>query len=318
MSTGVMQRMRGAAARRVGGGMPRDFETRLVWVFGSPRSGSTWLLQLLGDHEAVVPINEPLIGHYLGPFMSDLPAMDARNLDLDNFTMRRIHRDKRPSFFAEEFADVWVPALGRMMRERFYAHAVRYPSDVPLSRAYVVIKEPNGSQSADVLMRALPSSRLLFLLRDGRDVVDSELAANLDGSWVAREFPGATGVADADRLDFVVQSGMKWLWRTEVVEAAYASHRGPKRLMRYEELREDPAAELRGLFEWLEIEIAQHELDAMVERRAFENLPKEARGPGEFFRAATPGGWRENLTQDEQAALAQVIGPKLRDLGYPD
>jgi hypothetical protein len=294
--------------------IPRDFERRLVWIFGSPRSGSTWLLQLLGDHDAVVPINEPLIGWYIGPFMCDLPAMSARDLDLGNFTMRRVHESKRPSFFAEEFADVWAPALGRMMRERFYAHAVRYPAGVSQRRTHVVIKEPNGSQSADVLMRALPRSRLLFLLRDGRDVVDSELAANLEGSWVGREFPGAVGVAD--RVEFVVQSAKKWLWRTEVVEAAYASHGGPKHMVRYEDLRAEPAIHMRRLFNWLGIEIDDASLEAMVARRAFEQLPQEARGPHEFFRAARPGQWKENLSPEEQDALEQVIGPKLRELGY--
>src|SRR3712207_8163602 len=38
----------------------RRIEPKIVWVLGSPRSGSTWLLRLLGDHGAVVPVNEPL------------------------------------------------------------------------------------------------------------------------------------------------------------------------------------------------------------------------------------------------------------------
>jgi hypothetical protein len=309
-------RLRDASTRRRESRVPKDFESRLVWVFGSPRSGSTWLLALLGEHSAVVPINEPLIGWYLGPFMCDMPAMDARKLDLHNFTLRRIHREKRPAFFADEFSDVWVPGLGRLMRDRFYAHALRYPSKAALADTYVVLKEPNGSQSADVIMRALPRSRLLFLLRDGRDVVDSELAANLAGSWVGREFPGAAGVTDADRVEFVVQSAKKWLWRTEVVEAAMASHAGPKHLIRYEDLRGDPAEHLRVLFDWLEIEIGEDELGRMIERHSFEELPEESRGPQEFFRAAEPGQWRENLSAEEQAALEEVIGPKLRELGY--
>lgn len=297
-------------ARRV----PDDFESRIVWVLGSPRSGSTWLLLLLGDHDAVVPINEPLIGWYLGPFMSDLPAMSAESLDTSNFTLRRLQEDKRAHFFAEEFADVWLPGLATMMRERFHAHAVRYPSGRPLSRTWVVIKEPNGSQSADIIMRALPRSRLLFLLRDGRDVVDSELAANEKGSWVGRQFPGSEGIAD--RVEFVVQSAKKWLWRTEVVEAAYAAHRGPKYMLRYEDLRADSMTEMRRLFDWLEVEVGDEELAAMVEKRAFESLPAELRGADQFFRAATPGGWRENLGSAEQEALERVLGPKLRELGY--
>jgi hypothetical protein len=311
---GALGRVRTGLARRRAGHVPDRFESRLVWVLGSPRSGSTWLLQLLGDHEAVIPINEPLIGWYLGPFMCDLPAMHAENLDLSNFTLRKIHEDKRPSFFANEFEDVWLPGLAKMMRQRFHAHAVRYPAGVPLSRTWVVIKEPNGSQSADVIMRALPRSRLLFLLRDGRDVVDSELAANSKGSWVGREFPGSAGIED--RVEFVVQSAKKWLWRTEVVEAAYAGHDGPKLLVRYEDLRADPQIHMRRLFDWLEIDIGDEQLAAMIEKRAFERLPEEARGPDQFFRAAKPGGWSENLSSAEQDALERVIGPKLRELGY--
>jgi hypothetical protein len=303
-------------ARRPSGAVAESFDDRVVWLLGSPRSGSTWLLYLLADHRAVVPVNEPLIGWYLGPFMSDLPAMSARGLDAGNFTLRRVHRDKRPHFFAEEFADVWVPSLGRMLRERFHAHAVRYPADVALRDSLVVVKEPNGSQSADVLLRAMPRSRLLFLLRDGRDVVDSELAANLAGSWVSASFPGATGVREEERLEFVLQSARKWRWRTEVVRQAYADHRGPKLLLRYEDVRADPVPQLATLFAWLGLEASREELQAMAERHAFEAVPEEQRGADRFYRAASPGQWQQNLTEAEQQLLAEELGPTLRELGY--
>lgn len=294
------------------------FERQLVWVFGSPRSGSTWLWALLAEHDRVVAINEPLIGWYLGPFMSDLAGMSAENLDGSNFTLRRVHAQKRPHFFSDEFRDVWEPGLARLMRDRFLAHAQRHPAKAPLSRTLVVIKEPNGSQSADVIMAAMPRSRLLFLLRDGRDVVDSELAAHGKGSWLARDFPGVSGVEDAERLAFVVQSAKKWLWRTEVVQAAYASHGGPKHLVRYEDLRADPQRHMRELFDWLGLEASDGELGALIEKHEFEKLPEEARGSQSFFRAATPGLWRENLSEAEQAAVEEIVGPKLRELGYED
>ena len=40
---------------------------------------------------------------------------------------------------------------------------------------YLVVKEPNTSEAADTLVKLLPSSRVVFLVRDGRDVVDSML-----------------------------------------------------------------------------------------------------------------------------------------------
>jgi hypothetical protein len=294
----------------------RGFESRLLWILGSPRSGSTWLLQLLGGHPFVIPVNEPLIGWYLGPFLTDLPGWRPDAVSTENFTLRRVQRGKRDQFFADEFRDVWEPELGRMMRARFLAHAVRYPSRAPVARSIVAIKEPNGSQSADVILGALKRSRLLFLLRDGRDVVDSELAANEKGSWVSQEFAGGGGIGRGDRLAFAVQSAEKWLWRTAVVQEAYAAHTGPKLMLRYEDLLVDPVPHLRGMFEWLGLETEEPLLRDLVERHAFEALPAEDRGPQKFFRAASPGLWRENLSEEEQEAVQRVIGPKLGELGY--
>jgi hypothetical protein len=293
-----------------------DFESQLLWILGSPRSGSTWVLQMLGKHEAVVPINEPLLGWSLGPFLSDLPGWNAGDLDSSNFTLERVRRDNANSFFSREFSDVWAPALGNLILERFRAHALRYPSDVSLSRTIVAIKEPNGSQSADLFMAAVPRSRFLFLLRDGRDVVDSDLAANLRGGWYSKAIPGARGISETERLEFVNQSAHKWLWRTEVVQEAYRAHAGPKHLMRYEDLLSDPMTHMRSLLEWIELDVDEAQLAAWVERQAFERIRAENRGPQAFYRAAQPGLWRESLTAEEQAVIEAVIGPKVRELGY--
>jgi Sulfotransferase family len=290
------------------------FESSLVWIFGSPRSGTTWLLNMLAEHDGVVPVDEPLIAWYLGPFVSDLPGADATLLDSSTFTMRRVQAAKEHQFFAEEYAAAWVPALARMMRERFYAQADRRRAsngDLPRS---VVIKEPSGSQSADLISRALPRSRILFLLRDGRDVVDSELAASLEGGWVSREFPGFRGLRDGDRLAFVAQSAMKWLWRTEVVQAAVANHPGPTLTVRYEELRQEPEPTVLRIVSWLGLDSTGPQSAAAVERHRFERMRET--GPSEFVRIASPGSWRENLRPDEQAVLEELLAPKLRELGY--
>jgi hypothetical protein len=293
-----------------------EFESRIVWILGSPRSGSTWLLNLLGEHDAVVPMNEPLIGWYLGPFLVDLPAWQAADLHSGNFTLQKVMRDNKDQFFADEFADTWRPALGELIRARFREHVRRYPADAPARSTLLLVKEPNGSQSADLFMPAVPKSRFLFLLRDGRDVVDSELAANRKGAWASRRFPGAGGLREDDQLDFVVQSARKWLWRTEVVESAFAAHPGPKLLMRYEDILADTESHLRTLLDWLGLEMDDAHLHDLIGRHAFEGLPAEMKGPAEFNRAASPGLWRQNLTEREQEAMGEVLGAKVRELGY--
>jgi hypothetical protein len=302
-------RLRGSAG-------DRDLESRLVWLLGSPRSGSSWVFNMLSEHPAVVAINEPLIGDHLAPFLCDRRGVHPADFDRSNFSLRRVRRGASAYFFADEFRNVWQPLLATLMIERFRAHIRRYPAEAPTSETIVLIKEPHGSQAADSILGALPNARLLFLLRDGRDVVDSSLAAAGEGSWLGKAFPMMRGIREDERLDLAIEVAHKWLWRTEVVQEAFQSHPGPKLLLRYENLRERPVAGLGRVLNWLELELDGSELAAVVERHSFERLPPKARGPTQFFRAAAPGMWRENLTDQERTAVERVLGRKLRELGY--
>ena len=105
---------------------------------------------------------------------------------------------------------------------------------------YLIIKEPNGSIGASLLMEAFPESRMVLLIRDPRDVVSSVLDASKKGGWLHERWDsGASeqpGLAD-DNPDEFVESWAK-VYRDGVGNAlrAYRSHRGPKALIRYEDL----------------------------------------------------------------------------------
>jgi hypothetical protein len=293
---------------------PESIESRLIWMFGSPRSGSTWLRRMAEQHPQIVGLNEPLIGNHLSPFLSDEPGYRAEDLDLGTFTFRRVLEGDSDKFFAEKYADVWVPGLRRLINDRFQAHLEREADPAAASETLLMIKEPNGSQSADVIMRAQPTARLLFLLRDGRDVVDSELASFIVGGWQEQSFDHMHGVEESERLDFAIRSAHHWLWRTEVVEAAFAAHPGPKHLVRYEDLLREPERHMRELLAWLEVPTDAIDLPQLVEEHSFERLPY--RGAEQQNRFAKPGAWKESLRPDERDAVQHILSSKLQELGY--
>ena len=297
-----------------GQGSSESVESRLIWMFGSPRSGSTWLRQMVEQHPLIVGMNEPLIGTHLSPWLSDEPGYRAEDLDLRTFTFRRVLEGNRDKFFAADYADVWLPGLQRLMNDRFLAHLEREAGEAAAREALLLIKEPNGSQSADVIMRAQPAARLLFLLRDGRDVVDSELASFLVGGWQHRTFGHMRGLEDSQRLEFVVRSAYHWLWRTEVVEAAFTEHRGPKHMVRYEDLLREPERCLRELFEWLELPLGTLDVAKVVDEFAFERLPY--RGYDQQNRFGRAGVWRDHLHPQERDAVQEILLAKVRELGY--
>jgi hypothetical protein len=281
-------------------------EARLVWIFGSPRSGSSWLMKMLSGRSELTTIDESYLGAHLAPLSGTTEAGEY---------FEHGQRAKDPSyFFARRYLPVFRPLL-RELVHRGLENQLRHLRRGPLPK-WVVIKEPNGSHAADTIISLLPSSRMLFLLRDGRDVVDSLVDAMFrDKTWWKDR---ASFVRPPQqRVAFVSQHAALWVRRTMASQRAFAALPGEQRLLvRYEELLSDTPAQLRRIFAWLDIDVSEGDVEAIVARCAFEAVPKRHRGPGKAVRAATPGLWRRNLAPEEQQAMHEVMGEKLRELGY--
>ena len=86
--------------------------------------------------------------------------------------------------------------------------------------------------------------------------------------------------------------------------------------IRYEDMLEHPVDTLAALADWLDLGLASDRIREAVSTTEFGTLDPSLRGPGRFARAATPGLWRENLSPEEQAAIIEILGPKLSELGY--
>jgi Sulfotransferase family len=303
-----------------------------VWILGGPRTGSTWLLELLTypltpsadspsgaarrGNSAVrpfaLPVNEPYLGMHLAPIVSYgrggvFTAAEAREL-----------LGPDPSyFFAKHYAGVWRPQLRRLVLERIAAQVEVACREHRLVRPLVIVKEPNGSHAAPILTATLPRSRVLFLLRDGRDVLDSLADAESPGGWLETG-PDAAGVGPAkDRIEFFRTNAWLWVHRIVCVQQAVAGH--PPELsktVRYEDLRPNPASVLRDIVTWLGVKVDETAVSEAVAATSFEHYPPEAKGPGKPLRFASPGRWRESLSQAEKETILDAMGPKLEELGY--
>jgi len=288
-----------------------ELEKRLVWVFGSPRTGTTWLLNLVCSHPDVMGIDEPGIGMHLALYAPEVLGAPPAGFAADQLRVNDSRAGDDDYFFAASYSDVWRTSVRSMLLDRLGAHVDRNGRESDR----VVIKEPNGSLGADVVMSALPTSRLLWMVRDGRDVVDSQLDAAKKGSWLSEFGGGIDGSAD-ERLRFLEQRAFLWVARTRVVQRAYDSHPSALRhVVRYEEMRQDTLTALRSLYRWLDL-AEPADLEEIVAKRAFEALPAERTGAGQFARAATPGLWRANLTEEEQRVVTDVMSETLQSLGY--
>jgi hypothetical protein len=288
---------------------------RLAWIFGSSRSGSTWLLRMLSELERVIPVDDPHIGHHLGVWRP-IPLAWATAKDPPKLgTLADFKRKKRDYLFSDRYRDTWVPQLRDLISARFEAQAAQdIAAAGGIDQPIVVVKEP-GSHAADTIMDVFPRSSLIFLLRDGRDVVDSWLDAYRDGSWATDE--GAYPLDDTGRPALIRWQSSVWLHRTEVVQETYARI-DPKRrvLIRYEEMRADPIAALERICSMLGIEASREQLDEIAGTHSFSSVPKTEKGAGREIRRAEPGGWTDHMTRQEIIEMHDILADKLDELGY--
>jgi len=285
-----------------------DISSRLVWMFGSPRTGSTWLMQLFAEISGVAVIDESYIPLHLVPIDHTVP---------DGEYFQQGQRATDPNYV---FAKRYLPEVQPELRDLLTRGLKRQLAELgqPTDPRWIVIKEPNGSHAADSTMALFPESRLLFLIRDGRDVIDSLIDAMLarDSWWQQSQVSDEPRIV-SERLAFIRHHANLWLQRTKSVQRAYEATPGQLRLqVRYETLLEDTDAGFGRMLQWLGLSPDAGTVSAAVEKRSFSAIPDADKGAGKRARSANPGQWRERLRPGEIEVVERIMGPKLRELGY--
>ena len=271
----------------------------IVWIFCISRSGSTWLRSMLEDLAPGGIWEEPGVAKLFGGFYEN--ALEEQ-LDSTNFVMGNPTRE------------YWISSIRNFVLDTAWACNPSIGPD-----QYLLVKEPDGATGAPLMMEALPESRMVLLVRDPRDVVSSALDATKEGGWMREASSRATqekSLSERKPDNFVKRRSRAYLRQITNAKRAYDAHDGPKALVRYEDLRADTLATMRRLCSELAIPVGEERLARVVEKHSWENVPKGEKGEGRFYRKATPGGWREDLTPEQTRMVEEITAPLLQEF-YP-
>jgi sulfotransferase family protein len=285
--------VRSATVIEAGGLKPEN----VVWIFGTGRSGNTWLTAMMESAGHAV-WKEPAIGRLFGDFYYDSRDSQRRNAKF-------VLGDPRK--------DVWLGSIRRFVLE---GASGRFP-ELSGPEDYLVVKEQVGSMGAPLLSEALPESRVILLVRDPRDVVSSWLDGSRSGGWhqanMARKNPKRTAWTEEDPDRYVKGLATHYAKNVGKAAEAYSAHEGPKVLVRYEELRADTLGTMKRIHSTLGMKVDEESLVRAVEEHSWENIPEEEKGEGKFRRKATPGSWREDLTAEQVRIVEEETRPLLEE-----
>jgi Sulfotransferase family len=296
--SGVARRVRALLGPEVGvdghsaGGVAPE---NMIWIFGTGRTGSTWLAAMMEEPEGHDVWFEPRVGTVFDP--------------------QRFQRHGGKHFIlASQYKDVWLRSIRNFILDGANA---RFPE---LAGGYLAVKEPGGSVGAGLIMEALPESGMVLLIRDPRDVVASWLDATRKGGWQSRRRGEggrrAESLAETNPNAFVRRHADAYLQHVGSARRAYVAHEGRKVVVRYEDLRSDTLGTMKRMYGELDVPVEEARLAKAVEKHSWENIPEEEKGQGKFYRKATPEAWREDLTRRQVKTVERITAPLLEEF-YP-
>ncbi|MGE0821963.1 MAG: sulfotransferase [Candidatus Binatia bacterium] len=264
-----------------------------VFIIGAPRSGTTWLQAMLGAHPAICTTAElMLFNHYTAQWV------DAWNAQV------RLHHDGSfvglPTLWSEEEFYGFL----KEFLDRVYSRVREQKPEAPI----LLDKHPGYAQYVDHIDRLIPTAKFIHIIRDGRDVASSMMAAAK--GWARIWAPQSVEKAAAS-------------WKTHTVAARQAArHEGRYLEMRYEDLLASGVPVMRKVYDFLGVPMSEEQIAATLQEHQFEKMKKKKTGasqftlPEGFFRQGGKGDWQATLNPTQRIIFHEVAGDLLCELGY--
>jgi len=87
-------------------------------------------------------------------------------------------------------------------------------------------------------------------------------------------------------------------------------------LLQYENLLKDTYHITSDLYKFIDVEISEKELKKIIDEFSFKNISSDSKGKGKVVRSASPGKWKENMSDDEQKLMTEIMHDTLKEFDY--
>ena len=275
---------------------------QLFFVGGAPRSGTTWLQQILDCHPDVSCRGEGLFQKELAVPLERMMAERGRALEAKNTRVFR-HSGGYP---------LPAPDDAEFMLGTAILLALHQQSAGKRCQA-IGEKTPENVFFFPQVKRLFPAAKLICIARDPRDVLTS--------AW--HFFHAATPGEDpvVAKTAFIRGALPSLKEGTRTMLALAERHPTDCMIVTYEALRQTPAPTVAKLFRFLEVSDRDDVVADCLARTSFEALAgvrtDGRERNGSFFRKGVVGDWTSTLTPEMNEIVLQELGWAFPHFGWP-
>ena len=264
-----------------------------IFIVGSPRSGTTWLQMLLGMHPKVATTVElTIFSHYIAPLIN------GWNIEKENIDKGRWEQGLPYIWSQDEFY-----TFLKSFVDKVYEKVLEKNPDA----THILDKHPGYSKHVELIQKFLPEAKFIHIIRDGRDVACSMIAARKNIGFGEGKIGGAARE-----------------WRDNVIASRIIADQTKNYMeIRYEQLLENSFQVLKSVFNFCGLNVSDSQVNSIIEANSFEKLKNKGAtadsksNPNrKHYRKGKAGTWREDMNSEQQFIFNSIAGKLLIDLGY--
>ncbi len=298
-------------------------EIPIHFIISAPRSGSTWLARALNGHPDVFATEHRLFGKFAEIWRNNDGSSSPR-LTLDSYAqamaMHYFHDEL--DLDHDRFIDVFQKAFVKFI----VGFGLRRSS-----ASIVIDKITPYPGTADFVQQQIrkffPTSKIIHLTRDGRDVLTSGtfdwLLKDAQGTdrfryFIDREPGFALGRFFDD--DVIEKWAANWRETVDIQPDDFCGQSVNSVHVRYESMARNQAAELSKIFAAVGVDASPETAHACADAVTFEKTTGRKAGSGDKptdkARKGIAGDWRNYFTRRDGQLFDELAGAQLRRCGY--